>query len=283
VAHEDDSIDTVTATDELSVGTDTLAPLPQAIEHDDDPRLLDLCRGLSFDEFYPVFQSVVQLSNGRTVGAEALARWAHPIHGTVLPDAFVPLADASGLLAALGGRILAGACARLAEWQALGRTDTWVSVNLTERQLASSRLHAEVMDAIRRHRLLPGTLVLEICEATVADNGESVVPLMRVLRRTGANIALSNACTGRLTPARIASLPLDMVKIDRSVVAELPDSVPQRARLKGMLELFAKQGLLTVSEGVERVVERDALASLGCPLAQGFLFSSPTRSPDFDR
>ena len=274
-----------------AIEADALAPWVRAMRTStpvatsldlDDPRLADLCRGLSFDEFHPVFQSVVRLEDGRTVGAEALARWAHPVHGTLLPEAFVPLADRSGLLAALGSRILAGACARLADWQAVGHLHSWVSVNLSASQLASPRLHEEVAEAIARHPLAARTLVLEVAESTLADRPDAWMPRMHALRATGARLALDNAGTGRMTLAQIATLPVDIVKIDRSLVARLPVSSAAQAWARALVALCRRRGLPVVGKGVERVPEREALVEVGCPLAQGFLFSTPTRSPDFD-
>jgi diguanylate cyclase (GGDEF)-like protein/PAS domain S-box-containing protein len=249
----------------------------QALELEADLRL-----ALQRDEFFVAYQPIVALPERRPRTLEALVRWRHPTRGLVSPADFVPLAEEAGLIEALGEFVLRRACADLAAWQRrLGdRAPHSVSVNLSRAQLRPARLAATVHEALADNGLPPGALQLEITE-TLAMQGESALAVLAELHRMGIGLALDDFGTGYSSLASLDQLPIDTVKIDRAFVAKMVTSPYQAALVKSTVQVADTLGLRVVAEGVETEGQAEALVSLGCHAAQGFLFSRPMPAEDF--
>lgn len=210
------------------------------------------------------------------IGVEALARWHHPELGVVPPATFIPLAEEMGLMNELGGWVLQQSCRQAARWREHGRSAMTVAVNVSGRQLGPDFL-ANLDDALGAARLDPGALVVEVSERTVGSHGEHASDLIAAIRARGVRVALDGYGTGMTSSMRLASLPLDIIKLDRSLVAGLARDTHHRAGavLDATIGLAHDLGLTVVGEGVEQPIQRDRLGALGCDALQGNLIGRP--------
>ncbi|WP_177212894.1 bifunctional diguanylate cyclase/phosphodiesterase [Geodermatophilus ruber] len=242
----------------------------------------DLAQALERGELHLVFQPVVDLATERLIGFEALLRWTHPTLGPVPPDAFIPVAEATGLIRELGHWVLEQACHTAAAWQ---RTypqaqPLAISVNVSGRQLADADLGRFVADVLADSGLPPCSLVLELTETALVDDPARAAADLGRLRALGVRLAVDDFGTGYSSLAYLGQFPVDILKIDRSFVAAITDIEHRSPLVRGMLELARNLGLETVAEGVESAVQRDRLRAEGCDRAQGYLFSRPLDSTE---
>jgi diguanylate cyclase (GGDEF)-like protein/PAS domain S-box-containing protein len=245
-----------------------------AIEH-------GLRRAVERDEIWVAYQPVVSLGDGQLRGFEALARWQHPRLGSVRPDRFIPVAEASGQIEALGARVLELACARAEAWAAEREAGEpfFVSVNLSPRQLLAPNLVSLVGEAMARHRLGPGALKLEITESLLVQEPERSRQTMEALADLGASLWLDDFGTGYSSLGTLAQFPIHGIKLDRSFVRDLEGSLKARAVLEGTLALARRLRLSVVAEGIETEAQARLLRATGCGLGQGYLYSAPLPEP----
>ena len=229
-------------------------------------------------ELHLAFQPVVAVPSVRPVGAEALLRWHHPELGSVRPDEFIPLAEECGMIAKLGAWVLHQACHQLSIWLADGH-DVWVSVNVSPRELHAPEYVVQVADALRAHRVPPQRLVLEVTEHAVATDLDELIRRLRALRLTGVRIALDDFGAGYSSLGQLRKLPIDILKIDHSLVAE-PEAVRSPGRdgrafapmVDVVMRLGHQLGLEVIAEGVTNPTELAAVVEAGCRFGQGQLF-----------
>jgi len=225
------------------------------------------------------YQPVVALDTGRTSGLEALARWHHRELGAVSPVEFIPIAERSGLIVALGRAVLRQACSDLAAWRALpGWEALKLGVNLSVRQLADVDVVRDVREALDAVGLPPDALILELTESTFMEHAETLSARLRQLRALGVGLALAGFGTGYSALAYLRRFPVDVLKLDRSFVDGLADDPFAAALVQGILRLAAGVGIDTVAEGIERPRDLELLRELGCGNGQGFLLSRPVPS-----
>jgi len=227
-------------------------------------------------ELHLAFQPVVSLPSMRPVGAEALLRWRHPRLDNVRPDEFIPLAEERGMIAKLGAWVLDEACRQLSLWLADGH-DVWASVNVSPKELHAPEYVKQVVEALHGHRVPPQRLVLEITEHAVATDLDELIKRLRALRSTGVRIALDDFGAGYSSLGQLRSLPVDILKIDQSLVAE-PVPAPGGNGRAGapmvdvIMRLGHRLGLEVIAEGVSRQSELAAVVDAGCRFGQGQLF-----------
>ncbi|GAA3338719.1 hypothetical protein GCM10020358_19800 [Amorphoplanes nipponensis] len=226
-------------------------------------------------DFRLAYQPIVALRDARPVAMEALLRWTHPRLGEITPDTFVPLAEQSGLIVALGRWALREACHQLARWHAGGLPELTVSVNVSARQLADERLAADVGTALAEAGVPPAALTLDISESALTHDPGQVLRRLRALARTGVRLAVDDFGSGACPMAHLGRLPVDQLKIDNSLLDGVADDPRRLAIVRSVLELGRTLGLQTVAEGVAEPAQLAALAGLPCELAQGFLFAAP--------
>jgi diguanylate cyclase (GGDEF)-like protein/PAS domain S-box-containing protein len=227
------------------------------------------------------YQPKVRLADGRIVGAEALVRWRHPERGMVPPGEFIPVAEETGLIVQVGAWVLDTACRQASLWRQAGLPDIKVAVNLSAREFAPT-LSQRVLDVLRRHRLPPSALELEITESMLTHSAEAVIAMMTELTGLGVALSLDDFGTGFSSLSYLKRFPIDTLKIDRSFVTGIPNDANDCA-IAGAIVSMAKQlGHKVVAEGVETADQLAFLDSLGCDEIQGYLFAPPVTAAELE-
>jgi diguanylate cyclase (GGDEF)-like protein len=238
-----------------------------------------LRRAVEGNELALRYQPVVT-SDGRLAGAEALMRW-HAPGGDVPPARFIPIAEETGLIHALGEWSLREGCLRLAEWRRRGVPfEGWLSINVSPWQLARPDFVARTRAIVEASGVPPSSLCLEITESAVLFDVEEAVAKLRELRPLGVRIALDDFGTGYSSLALLKDLPLDTIKIDQSFVRHL-DEGANRHLIRVMVAIGSELGLDVVAEGVETETDRQRLVELGVGRMQGYLFARPLGEEEF--
>lgn len=241
----------------------------------------DLRQAVEREEFVVHYQPEVLLETGEIAGFEALVRWEHPKRGLVPPAEFVPLAEETGLIVAIGRWVLGEACRQAKGWrEGLGDTLPAVNVNLSPRQFRHPDLVKDVARVLRETSLSPRDLGLEVTESAIMDDAVVADTALRQLRDLGVQLAIDDFGTGYSSLSRLKQLPVDALKIDRSFVAGIGEDAEDEVLISGVTNIAAGLGLSTVAEGVETPAQAARLRALGCRLAQGYYFSGPLPSEE---
>jgi diguanylate cyclase (GGDEF)-like protein/PAS domain S-box-containing protein len=237
----------------------------------------DLVHALVANQFRMEYQPVVSLQTNLVVGFEALLRWDHPDLGIVPPDKFIPIAEDTGLIVQIGRWVLDEACRQAARWreELPGSGDVSMAVNVSGRQIASPNLVQHVAQSLAASGLAPEALILELTETVLVHEADLAAHRLEELQGLGVRLAVDDFGTGYSSLSYLRQFPFDILKVDKSFVATITDADAIPAIVRGLLELGRTLGLETVAEGVETIVQRDALQAHGCDLAQGFLYARP--------
>jgi diguanylate cyclase (GGDEF)-like protein/PAS domain S-box-containing protein len=235
----------------------------------------DLRRALERREFRVHYQPIIELESGRIAGFEALLRWQHPTRGMVAPDDFVPLAEETGLIVAIGWWVLEEACGQMQRWlhRFNDRHGMSMSVNLSMRQFMQPDLLQQVDSVLSRTGLPPQALKLEITESAVLQHEEAVTASLVALRARGIQLCIDDFGTGYSSLSYLHSFPVDTLKIDRSFVSQIGFTGSNPRLVETIIALSRNLGMDTVAEGVETEEQLQFLRRLGPQLAQGFYFS----------
>ena len=233
----------------------------------------DLRRALDDGEFEVHYQPIVDLDGEHTVGVEALVRWNHPERGLVPPIAFLDMAESLGLLPRLGGWVLEEACRQAAAWQEQ-KPGFELNVNLSASQLSNPDLVDEVRGVLERTGLPPSLLVLELTESVALVDLVESARVLGALKTLGVRIALDDFGTGFSSLSHLGTLPVDVVKIDKSFVQAMQESTGASVA-EAVLQIARTFGLAPVAEGVEDAGQASRLRELECAQAQGYHFARP--------
>ncbi len=238
--------------------------------------LLEGLRGaLEAGQFHLLYQPKVDLHTGLIFGVEALLRWQHPEHGLVSPLRFIPLAEESGLIVAIGEWVLRSACFQSMAWQAQGLDPITISVNVSPRQFEEKRLVERIARALSDSALAPGALELEVTESLIMRDLQQAIDKMRMIEAMGIALSIDDFGTGYSSLSALKSFPISRLKIDKSFVSELADNPDDQAIALAVISLGHKLNLRVIAEGVETAQQRDFLRANDCDEMQGYLFSRP--------
>lgn len=216
-------------------------------------------------------------------GAEALVRWQHPGRGLLGPGVFIPLAEQSGLIVALGDWVLRAACQQLREWQAHPERKQWIlAVNVSAAQFVQPGFASELCALLQSAELPPEHLKLELTESLLVDQPEVVIDTMERLRAKGVRFSLDDFGTGYSSLAYLKRLPLNQLKIDQSFVRDLEHDPNDAAIARSVAALAQGLGLAVIAEGVETQAQQRMLQAMGCQHYQGYWFSKPLPLADFE-
>jgi diguanylate cyclase (GGDEF)-like protein/PAS domain S-box-containing protein len=236
----------------------------------------DLQRALSGRELRLQYQPIVALRTGQLLGVEALVRWQHPTLGYLNPLEFIPLAEASGLIDALGDWVLRVACRQVHQWRQgrNGALPLSLSVNISPRQLDDPTLPERVLQILAETGLQPTDLILEVTENALV-NDAAAIPALTRLHERGIRIALDDFGTGYSSLRYLTNLPVDILKLDQCFVAELDGTPEGSAVAEAVIRLSQALNIEAIAEGVEQAAQATELTLLGCTLAQGYHFARP--------
>jgi EAL domain-containing protein (putative c-di-GMP-specific phosphodiesterase class I) len=234
----------------------------------------DLRRAIKRDEFFLVYQPILDLRSRRITGVEALIRWQHPTRGVVDPDDFVPQLEQSGLIIPVGRWVLDEACRQLATWNRSGRHFD-MSVNVTARQLATDDFVGDVSSILGITGISSESLILEITETTIMNDTDATIERLERLKTLGVRLAIDDFGTGYSSLAYLRRFPVDALKIDRTFISAIAESAEAGALIHTLVHLGKALGLSTLAEGIEDHDQFTRLQLEDCDSGQGFLFSQP--------
>jgi len=243
----------------------------------------DLRHALERSEFEIHYQPQVDISTGLTVGMEALIRWNHPVHGLIAPARFIGLTEETGLIVPIGAWVIHTACHQTKAWQMAGFGDLRVAVNLSARQFAQTTLIQTIADALTSSGLEPRYLELELTESMVMNDVDSVIAILRNLKTLGVHISIDDFGTGYSSLSYLRRFPIDVLKIDRSFVADLTVDTDDAAIVVAIISLAHSLRLKVIAEGVETQQQLGFLRQYGCDQMQGYLYSPALSAQAFEQ
>ena len=232
----------------------------------------ELRRALAHGELTVHYQPLVTLPEGAAVGTEALVRWQHPERGLLLPGEFLPHVQQGEVMAEIGRFVLATACAQAARWHRAGVPGA-VAVNVSGQELLSPGYLPALRQVLAETGLPAHALVLEVTETSLDADHDAALEVLTAVRQLGVRVAIDDFGTGYSSLSRLDRLPVDILKIDRSFVRDLAPNTSRAPLVQAVVALGVALGLEVVAEGVEHPYQARLLADLGCPFAQGFLYS----------
>jgi diguanylate cyclase (GGDEF)-like protein/PAS domain S-box-containing protein len=243
----------------------------------------DLRRALDQGELEVFYQPQVAMADGTLLGAEALVRWRHPVKGLVSPVDFIPVAEETGLIVALGEQVLRAACRQIVAWAESGRAPVMVAVNLSARQFRQPDLVTTIALILEETGAAPARLELEITESVAMLDADSAIAALRQLRAMGISLAIDDFGTGYSSLSYLKRFPIHRLKIDRSFIQNIPDDNDDTAIVRAIAAMAGSLKLELLAEGVETEAQRRFLESAGCTVAQGYLFGRPMPAAEFKR
>jgi diguanylate cyclase (GGDEF)-like protein len=239
----------------------------------------DLRKALDEKGLRVCYQPIVDLSHGTVIGFEALVRWSHPVHGQVSPARFVPVAEEFGMISELGRMVLSTATAQVAQWSATFRVPLTVHVNISGFDLVQDAFVSTVEEALQSSSLPGEQLVLEVTEPAVEQALEVATARFNALHGIGVRVALDDFGTGRSALAYLQSMPVDILKVDRSYVESEAEGRGDDM-LRGVIAFGQALGMDVYGEGIEDEAQRTRLERNGCAVGQGYLFARPLPAED---
>jgi diguanylate cyclase (GGDEF)-like protein len=242
----------------------------------------DLRFAVQRNELAVHFQPIVNLSACRVVGAEALIRWQHKKYGLIPPDVFIPLAEETGAITAIGLWVVETACRQLADWKKRD-IDRYISINVSVRQIPDGLPPTTLIETVNRYGVAPADLAIEITESVFMGNSEAAQNWLDAVHELGFSIYLDDFGTGYSSLSYIKRFPVDVLKVDKSFVRDMNDDDDNdRALVVAIIDMARSLRLRVVAEGVESQSQRDSLAAAGCHYVQGYYFSRPVAAGEID-
>jgi PAS domain S-box-containing protein len=239
----------------------------------------DLHKALEHNELEVYYQPIVRLNTGRIVGFEALVRWNHPEEGLLLPDAFIPVAEQTGLINAIDKWVLAESCRTVCSWQGhqhLSESPLEITVNVSAKQLGHANLLTEVDTVFQDTGISPHRLHLEVTESIAMADPEGANLIFSQLKTLGVRVSIDDFGTGYSSLSRLRQFPANVLKVDRSFIARIQTGHHEDGEIVRLITTLAHTlHLQVIAEGIETQQQLDFLISLGCEFGQGYLFSRP--------
>jgi diguanylate cyclase (GGDEF)-like protein len=246
-------------------------------------KLENALRGaLEARQFVMHYQPRVDLLSGWIIGAEALIRWQHPQRGIVAPGEFIPMAEETGQIVAIGDWVIDAVCAQQAAWQAQKVGIVPVAINLSAVQFKNGKVQQTIRDAVARHGLEQRHIEFELTESVVMDEPEKATRNLQELKDLGAQLSLDDFGTGYSSLAYLKRFPFDFVKIDRAFITDVTDNPEDAAIATAIIAMAHSLGLRVVAEGVETEGQLQFLRAHGCDELQGYYFSPPVPGREFE-
>ncbi|MBF0320311.1 MAG: EAL domain-containing protein [Nitrospirae bacterium] len=242
----------------------------------------NLRKALEKNEFILHYQPKIDLNTWSVYGVEALIRWINPQYGMISPVEFIPLAEETGLIIAIGEWVLRTACAQAKHWQDIGHKGLLMSVNLSARQFKSQNLVLLIENILKETGLSPEFLELELTESVVMDDAEAAIKILRDIKTMGVHVAIDDFGMGYSSLSYLKRFPIDRLKIDKSFVRDITTDPDDEAIATAIIAMSHSLKLKVIAEGVETNGQLEFLRALDCDEAQGYLFSRPLPVEDIE-
>jgi diguanylate cyclase (GGDEF)-like protein/PAS domain S-box-containing protein len=236
---------------------------------------------LERNELFLMYQAKVDFKTALITGVEALLRWNNPALGAITPLQFIPVAEETGLIVPIGRWVLNTACGQNIAWQKEGLPPVCTSVNLSLRQLLDEHLLYDIENALKNSGLSPSLLELEITESMVMHNPGRMISILGKIKELGVRLAIDNFGTGYSSLAQLKHLPVNTLKVDRSIIHNVPEKTEDKAIAEAIIAMGKTLSLKVVTEGVETKEQMEFLRQLPCDEMQGFYFSKPLMPDKF--
>lgn len=243
----------------------------------------DLRQAIGQNQFAVHYQPKFAVDGLHLVGMEALIRWNCPEKGMIPPGLFIPVAERTGLIGAIGLWVLQESMRQAVEWAKRGYAPLPMAVNLSVRQLPDENACAPILEAVAAAGAEPSWLELEITETMMMDNVDVIVPALRRLREVGVAVAVDDFGTGHSSLAYLRKLPINTLKIDRSFISDVDSDVDSAAIAATIMSMGRQLGLKVVAEGIETQRQLDFLRAHGCDMAQGYYLGRPMTAEELER
>jgi diguanylate cyclase (GGDEF)-like protein/PAS domain S-box-containing protein len=235
----------------------------------------ELRRAVGTSQFHLAYQPLIEVKTGRAIGVEVLLRWSNPELGNVPPDRFIPQAETSGVIVAIGRMVLHNACQAARRWVDAGHADLRLCINVSPRQFQDAGFLDDVRSALSRSGLPPANLELEITEGLLLTERGDVDVLLRTLTDMGILLSIDDFGTGYSSLSYLERFPFDTLKIDRSFMIGMLERQERKVLVETIVAMASGLGLKVIAEGVETVEQLAHLSAINCDIAQGYLFSRP--------
>jgi EAL domain-containing protein (putative c-di-GMP-specific phosphodiesterase class I) len=237
----------------------------------------DLRLAIEQNQFALAYQPIVCLTSGKLLGFEALLRWHHPDRGLISPDQFIPVAEETRLILAIGAWVMAEACHQLRRWQ-----DRWgadlditININLSAKQFTQPNFLQQIDTLLEHTQINPRLLKLEITEGAIMEDPHTAQITFQALKQRGLQLSIDDFGTGYSSLSYLHHFPLDTLKIDRSFIQPMQSPGEASEIVKTIMTLAHNLGMTVVAEGVENVTQLNYLKTLGCEYGQGYFWSRP--------
>ncbi|WP_342167345.1 EAL domain-containing protein [Methylobacterium sp. SD21] len=233
----------------------------------------DMRTAIERGEMHLAYQPVIALADDRVIGYEALIRWTHPTLGMVSPAKFIPLAEETGQIVAIGAWVLQEACRQAAQLP----SNLYVAVNVSPVQFRSPLLLSQLTQALAQSGLSARRLEIELTETAIVEDGRQIANILTAIRRLGVTVAMDDFGTGYSSLAHLRDFPLDRIKVDRSFVATAETDRHSMAVLEGITHIARTMNVAILAEGVETASQLQLMRQMGCDAVQGYLVGRPER------
>jgi EAL domain-containing protein (putative c-di-GMP-specific phosphodiesterase class I) len=240
----------------------------------------ELSKALEREELMVYFQPQLLIDTKKIIGTEALLRWQHPELGLVPPAEIIPLAEESGLIEPISEWVIRTACRQNLGWQRAGLPPMRVSVNLSSLLLQQRKLVTLVSEVLNETGMAPSQLVIELTESNLFEDGEDTISVLRDLKEIGVRIAVDDFGTGNSSLYQLKNYPLDVLKIDRSLIKDIPSNSDSVAITTAIIAMAHSLQIEVIAVGVETDEQLDFLSERHCDALQGYLYSPPVPSND---
>lgn len=242
----------------------------------------DLLIAIKNNELRLLYQLQIDATSDHVHGAEALVRWFNPRLGEISPVFFIPIAENSGFINAIGDWVLEHSCQKLSKWrmEKLVDDEFFLSINVSPLQLKEEQFHEKVISIIKKYNLPPKAIQIELTETSLMENVQASIKQLKILRDAGIKIAVDDFGTGYSSLTYLSNLPVSIVKLDRSFVSSINDAATQMV-IKSVIDLAHQLNLEVTAEGVETDSQLQLLKKFNCDLLQGFYFSMPVNEQNF--
>lgn len=234
-------------------------------------------------EFYLAYQPKIDLNSSQIIAVEALVRWQHPNKGIISPVEFIPIAEETGLIIALGNWVLRKACEQTKKWHKQGLEHLQVAVNVSPSQLLSANFVESVVQCLKEYQLPPEYLEIEITEEVLATDQQTCIDVLNQIKNIGISIAVDDFGTGYSSLGYLNKFPLSKLKVDRSFVTDIDQDDSNHAIVSAIISMSKKLGIKVIAEGIETKEELVVLKALDCDQGQGYLFDKPLMAEEFSQ